>query len=429
VALAPSTTSASDAALDRYRARMRRSRTVYYAILAVAVAAIGTWVGVAWSRGEVAHASLHTIAPAPPTLSIDAPTQRQTEAWRSTDHISLGYPQWGGTVVVYSAHTVGGRDARTGKQTWTYTRTDRAVCTAVQLSGTTIAIYANHGNCDEVSSFDSGTGRRRWTRTLDVDGMPVNGRPSYQFTASTLLVSTPAVIYAIDPVTGYNRWTYQRFGCRIDRAVLGGAGALISQTCGALVHCKGLKFCGRGPQLLLRDGSAGRDDDKPNADKILWNLRGDTAVPVSADDVLSAVDRSGEALRVLDPETGKQTAQIQLSPPATRPEDTAAFDTDSAEIIWISGQTYALPPNASTPQWQTASDSPPVVMGSSAESTPNLGTARITVPLADGIGILDGNDGQVIQHFSVPAPPPDSVVYSLGTGFLVAAPSGIVAYR
>jgi hypothetical protein len=29
----------------------------------------------------------------------------------------------------------------------------------------------------------------------------------------------------------------------------------------------------------------------------------------------------------------------------------------------------------------------------------------------------------------VPAPRPDSLVYPLGTGFLVAGPSGIVAYR
>jgi outer membrane protein assembly factor BamB len=427
---------ASDAALDRYRSAMRRSRTVYYAVLAVVVAALGTWVGVAWSRGEISHASLRTFAHAPAPLAVQAPSATQQQAWRATDRAALGYPQWRGTVVTYSRHTVGGRDARTGARTWSYTRTDRDVCTAVQVPivgarrGTTIAIYANHGNCDEVSAFDSGTGQRRWTRTLDMDGMPVNGVPSLQATPSTLVVATHAVVYAIDPDTGYNRWTYQRFGCRIGRVVLGTMGALISQTCSDLVRCKDVKFCGAGPQLLLRDGSAGRDDDaKPNADKIKWNLLGDTDVPVSADDVLSAANAAGTSLHVLDPAHGQQTHTVPLTPATPGLGPVTAIDTDSAELIWISGATYALRPDAAAPQWRTVTLSPPTIAATSDQTTPNLATARITVATKGGVGILNGNDGTLTRRFPVGPPAPGSLAYSLGTGFLVAGPAGVAAYR
>jgi len=419
----------SDLVLARYGTDMRRARIVYFAVIAVVLAALAAWVGIAWSRGEISHASLQTFAPPPPSVGVEAASETQQQAWRTGDRIALGVPQWGGTIVTYSTHTVGGRDAKTGARTWSYTRTDRQVCTAAQLTGTTIAVYANKGNCDELSAFDSDTGRRRWSRTLDMDGMPLNGRPSYQVTPYTMLLSSSAVIYAIDPVTGYNRWTYTRYGCTIHRVVLGGVGALISQTCSDRVNCKDLKFCARGAQLTLRNGSDGRDDDKPNADKIIWNLVGDRDVPVSADDQLvSAVSPDGTILHVLDPHKGKRTASITLSPVTSRLGPVTAVATDPGEIVWLAGQTYAISAGQK-PLWQCDSTAPPTVVSTTGDAVPRLSTARITVPTNTGVGILDGNDGQLIQSFRVPAPRPDSLVYPLGTGFLVAGPSGIVAYR
>jgi hypothetical protein len=422
--------SGSDAALARYRKSMRRSRTIYYAVLAVIVAAMGTFVGVVWSHSEVAHASLHSVGSAPPTVALGSPSQTQQQAWRTTDRVALGAPTWGGTVVTFSAHTVGGRDARTGKRTWSYTRTDRAVCTAVQLTGTTIAVYRNGGNCDEVSAFDSGTGQRRWTRTLDMDGMPLDGQPTYQFTSFTLLVASSDVVYAVDPVTGLNRWTYQRYGCRIEHVALGAGGALISQNCSAAVRCTNVKFCGRGPQLLLRDGSAAQgDDNKPNADQIKWNKLGDDTVPVSADQIISSVDPDGRTLRVFDATKGSTTGTVTLDPASDRLGPVSAIATSGPELVWLSGRTYAIRSGSDTPDWSTASPSPPTVSSTVDEETPTPATARITVPTGSGIAILDGNDGRVINRFAVQAPPAGSLVYSLGTGFLVAAPNGAVAYR
>jgi hypothetical protein len=387
-------------------------------------------VGVAWSRGEVSHASLHTFAPPPPSVGIAAPSPNQQPAWHTTDRIAIGTPQWGGTIVTYNAHTVGGLDAKTGARTWSYTRTDRTVCTAAQLTATVVAVYENHGNCDELSAFDADTGRRRWTRTLDMDGMPLDGHPSYQVTPSTMLIASHSVIYAIDPVSGYNRWTYSRYGCAISHVVLGSAGALFTQDCSSGVRCKDLKFCSPGTQLTLRNGSDGRDDDKPNADKIIWNLVGNTDTPVSADSgLISAVDRSGNTLHAYAASGGANTASIGLTPATANLGPVTAVETDTAELVWLAGQTYAIQPDASDALWRVDSDAPPVVVSTTSDTTPSLATARITVPTSSGIGIIDGNDGQLIQSFTVGTSQTGTMVYSLGTGFLVTGPTGIVAYR
>ncbi len=422
--------AASDAAMARYAHSMRRSRAVYYATLAVIVIGVGVFVGVVWSNSEVAHASLHTQRPAPPRIGIDTPSANQQQVWQTADHIAQGAPQWNGTIVTYSQHSVGGRDGRTGKRTWVYTRTDRTVCTALQAGGTTIAIYANSGNCDEVSAFYSGTGRRRWTRTLDMDGMPLDGRPGYQVTPTTWLVYSGSVIYAIDPVTGYNRWTYTRYGCHIDRVVLGAAGALISQSCSAQVTCANVKFCARGPQLMLRDGNAGESDKaKPNADQVKWADIGDRAVPVSADGVLSAVDPDGRTLHFYDPAKGTRTQSVQLSPKTAGLGPITAIATSDAEVVWLAGRTYALHADSTTPVWAASTVSAPTIVSTTRDAVPPLATARITVPDNDGVAVLDGNDGRVISHFAVTPPSAGSLVYSLGAGFVVSGAAGIVAYR
>jgi hypothetical protein len=195
--------------------------------------------------------------------------------------------------------------------------------------------------------------------------------------------------------------------------------------------CKGQRFCALGRQLVLRNGSDGRDDKSPkNPDKIFWDLTGVADVPVSADsDLTSAVTRSGNTLHVYAPDKGNRTASIGLTPATSALGPVTAVATDTAEIVWLAGQTYAIQPNATSPLWQADSETPPVVISTTSDTTPSLATARITVATNGGIGILDGNDGQLIQSFIVGSPRAGSMVYSLGTGFVMAGPAGIVAYR
>jgi len=393
---------------------------------------------VTWSRGEAAHASLHTFAPPPRPLGVSTPSETQREVWRTSDHLALGTPHFSGTIITYSEHTVGGRNARTGAQTWSYTRTDRTVCTTAQMTDTasargyTVAVYEHKGNCDQLSAFDSGTGRRLWTRTLDMDAMPLDGHPMYQVTSDTLLLASPSVIYAIYPYSGVNRCIGVQHIRRVWDVVLGDAGALISQDCSAQVNCSNEKFCARGPQLTLRNGIDGVDDDAEdqNHDKIIWNLRGNTDIPVSADNgLVSAVDPGGTSLHAYAPGNGKETGSLALAPATSELGPVTAISTGGGELVWLAGQLYAFGTDVTQPLWQSASIAPPTVRSTTRETTPPLDTARITVPVDGGVGILNGSDGQLAQQFAVGTTGADSLVYSLGTGFLVAGPAGVVTYQ
>src|SRR5882762_8098377 len=163
--------------VSRYVASMRRQRRWYFAAIAVVVAAAVAVALVVWSSGEITHVHLHTAKSAAPSVPLNTPPAAPSAKWQSTDATAIGAPLFGGTVVTYSEHTVTGRNALTGVADWTYTRSDRTVCQAAQVQGKTIAIYANGGDCDEVSTFETGTGQRAWTRTLDENGLTVSGRP------------------------------------------------------------------------------------------------------------------------------------------------------------------------------------------------------------------------------------------------------------
>lgn len=415
--------------LARHRAAMRRSRAIYVAVLGVVVLALAVVVVVAWTRGETNNTRVRTAANPPPSLALGDPSASPTQIWRTSDRVALGQPSWQGGVVTFARHTVRARDARTGATVWSYARSNRTVCTATQSAGVTMAIFAVNGNCDQVTALNSGTGAREWTRTLDKDGRPVNGRPAVQALPTTVLVTTSTAVYALDPVTGYDRWTYDRRGCTILGAVLGNDGALITQSCTAAVQCDKQKYCGPGRQLLLRDPAAGADDKSDtNPDKIKWSHPSARGVPVSADALTAALDPTRGTLSVLDPNRGSLLRTVTLSPAPTASSPITAVATDRAELVTIAGVTYAVDPARTRPLWAVPTRTAPTVTSTSSDGSLGLTTARITVTGNDAVSVLDGNDGTVRRTFAAAAVPADSRAYPLGTGFVVSGATGTVAY-
>jgi hypothetical protein len=419
----------AELALGRYRADLRRRRIWYYGAIAVVVVALAVTVIIAWSHGEAAHTTLKTATPAP-SVTLQNPSNPPQQAWQNADHTAIGTPYWGGTVVTYSADSVRGRAAATGEVTWSYTRTDRTVCQAIQDQGVTIAIFELHGNCDQVIALDSATGERKWTRTLDKDGMPLNGHPTYAVTQYTIMLTTPTVIYALDPAGGLDRWTFHQAGCTISSAVFGTEGALISQTC-AKPDCDGLKFCGAGKQLLLRDATAGRNDDdkhKDNPDQIKWNLIGSGLLPASADQLISAIDVTANRLDVLDVTKGSTLGKLSLQ--GTASGAITQIPTAHAELLWIGGVTYSVELTGADFFWATPTTAPPTVvpLPGMLEGTTDLHQSAVSVADTTGIVQLDPGTGRVRKTFPVAAPPTGSLAYPFGSGFVVSG-SGTTVYR
>lgn len=431
----------SDAALRRYAHRMRPWRIAYAVVLVVAAIVLVVIAKIAYSVGEISHVTLRTVRYPPPGVTLRPPAATQTQAWRSGDSTALGTPYAGGTIITYDKHSVRGRDSRTGKITWSYTRTDRSVCTALQTDDVTVAVYELHGNCDELTGLDSDTGERQWTRTLDKDSNVVNhaveGQPHYAVTDSTVLIWTAQVIYAIDPSGnqdfgskngGLDHWVFGEQGCTINGVALGSSGALISQTCRAR-HCSGLKFCGNGPQLLLRDPLTGENTNSStndgNPDQIKWNRIGSNLRPASADNTVTALSPDGTTLFRLKTESGKIAGDLALSGGSGAVSVAATGDGD---LVRFGGMTYAMRTGFPAFIWQAETAALPTVSSANGVGLPELPATRLTVPTATGIATLDPTDGTVKQRFAVPATAAGSVVYPYGTGFLVAGPDTVL-YR
>ena len=429
VAVPPST---SAAALADYHRRLRTWRIGYALAIAVVVIVGLVAVRIAYDHGEISHTRLVTAPSAAPSVAPASTSATLARAWTSPDRTAIGTPYWGGTVITYGSHAVVGRDASTGSVRWSYSRDDRVVCQAIQMAGVTIAVYQLHGNCDEVTALDSGTGARKWTRTLDKDGHPVNGRPTFAAAAvpgaNSFLVVTKDVIYAIDPGGGLDRWVFAEKGCTINGAVLGSSGALISQTCTSAVQCQPPReFCGLGPQLLLRDASAGdKGDDPKNPDQVKWNVFGESLQPVSADSVISAATTGGSVLSVFGVDKGKVMARLPLAAPVD--PATTATPTASAELIRTGGVTYVLQPTATVFTWRARTASAPTVTATDQSSPPDLTYGIVAVTGPAGIAVLDSSTGRVRTRYPLPGLPDGALAYPFGSGFVVAGSSTSV-YR
>jgi hypothetical protein len=431
---APPAASASDRALARHAERLRPLRIIYAAVLAVVVITAVVVVKIAYVRGEISHVTLRTVPSGLPTIAAGTPSASLTRAWTSSDTTAIGAPVYGGTVITHDGHTVRGRNARTGAQTWSYTRTDRSVCTAIQTQSVTIAVYKLHGDCDELTGLDSATGARKWTRTLDKDGAEFDGPATYSVVGGNVLFVSRTSIYSIAPGGdadhgngGLDYWTFHHTGCTIDGAVLGTAGALISQTCTGQ-QCNGAKFCGDGHQLLLRDATAKYDDNsqtnKGNPDAITWNDIGTDLVPTSAGQTVTARDPDGRFLHLFDPKTGKAGGRLALTGDSSRTAPSAVTSGTDADLIWIGARTYALATGASAFTWQAATSNVP----SAGDQATVLVDAQLIAPTTDGAVRLDPAHGTVATRFAIPAPPAGSLVLALGNGLIVCGPDTTV-YR
>jgi outer membrane protein assembly factor BamB len=414
---APDQAAAARAALERHVASMRRQRRWYAAAVAL-VAAAGVVVAlVVWRSGEITHVHLRTAASPAPSVPLGTPVARPAVRWQTPDATAIGAPFAGGTVVTYSRHTVTGRDALTGEARWTFTRTDRDVCEVAQQQGRTIAIYRHGGNCDEVTTVDTGTGERIWERTLDENGLPINGRPLMIPGNNAIFVMTPSALYAIQVSSGAcdtdsgtgcgsDSWTYAPpSGCAMTSAVPGSSGVLISE------------HCADGDHLVLRDPNAGTDSKDPKP--IKWRLNKNGGIPVAADSFVGAIDPSTRELVLYDPAKGKVTTRVALSPAPTGTGPVRRLSAGQGELIWIDGTAYALDGNGAQ-LWSAPADNLPTVTASDTSQNPALDVSVILVPTSSGVAALDGATGAITDQYAVAAPPAGSRVFALGTGFLVA---------
>jgi hypothetical protein len=278
--------------------------------------------------------------------------------------------------------------------------------------------------------LDSSTGARRWTRTLDKDGAHFDGPASWSVMSGNVLLASRTSVYALSPAGtsdsgngGLDYWTFFHQGCTIDGAVLGSSGALIAQTCHG-EDCGSQQYCADGPQLLLRDATAGSDSSsQTNPDKIRWLRRNVRLRPLSAGFTVSALTADGRTLEVLSAQSGAQTARLAVARASGSPA--APVITSSGTLFWLGGITYALPDGASSFAWRSASTGPPSFVPS---TTPGAGDRDIvTLPRRGGAVRVDPDTGRVTARYAVPGVAPGQAATPLGAGLLLSGSTSAYA--
>ncbi|MCW2529442.1 MAG: hypothetical protein JWM76_4302 [Pseudonocardiales bacterium] len=396
----PTPDTRARSAITRARGRSRRAWRNQLIVLAVLVLLLGLGIWTVWRHSEIRAVHMNTTTRSPSPLPVGLPPATLAAAWQTTDRTAIGTPVQEDVVVTYGERTVNGRDAATGNVRWSYTRSDRLICSVVAQDSTVIAIYAHGGLCDEVTGLNAGSGQRKWVRTLLSAGTEQTLKVSSR--SGNVLLSTPASTELIEPTGGLDWWYEdQTAGCTTRSAVLGDSGVLQANA------------CAKGDTLSLRPlGSA-----KERA----WTVPSNNRSPLSADSLTTVLAADGLSLDVLNVKSGANLAPIALASAAEsapQPQATTVSSiNEPIELVWVAGGVLALRPGSGALVWQGSSDGSPIVDG-----------AGVLTTGSGVVNLLDLQTGATTTSYPV-AESAGATAFPLGLGLVVSDGGGTSAYR
>jgi hypothetical protein len=161
----------------------RRTRRRIDAAVAATIAVVLAFVAfLVWQHSDIrattANSAPSSVAPATPATPSVLPTDLRQQ-WKVTTDPTFGaIASVYGSVVTTDEHTITGHDAITGRQVWSYSRSNVPLCGIG--SGDTVATdvtswpggvhgiltaYAKNGWCSQITILDPSTGERVYQRT------------------------------------------------------------------------------------------------------------------------------------------------------------------------------------------------------------------------------------------------------------------------
>ena len=338
-----STSADQPLALREYVARMRRQRRYYIAALAVLVIAVVVLVQVVLRTGEIAHATLHSAtAPAP------QPTSTAT-----VDHADPGVAQHRrdrGRRAVRQGHRRDLRPAHGDRPQLRHgcrdldlhphrcvdlPRVPRGRHHDRDLHRSRRVLRRGRHVQHRLRARATGTARSTPTATRS---RRRTGRSSAS-RSTRLMITTPLYIQAVDISSGEDRWTFiDPSGCTNTSAIQGSGAILIGE------------HCGDGDHLLFRDPYAGDDND--NKAKVVWRVSADV-IPVSADELTSAIDPQDRPAGGLQPERRQGHRHPDARPGAAveRARHRSRPRRHVGELVTIGATSYLLSASTGSQLW------------------------------------------------------------------------------
>jgi putative pyrroloquinoline-quinone binding quinoprotein len=410
------------------RTRFRRKRDALAAALIAIVAVVAGLL--IWGSSDIRATSSRTYAgPAP---SLAQPTEFPPslgEAWRARSPATPLPVTVGPAVVTGNGGEVAGRDPRSGKVRWSYTR-DLPLCTVAGAFQMAISVYAKKSNllraddprkaggCSEVTALDPATGKRGRQPTPDVqqdkpDGGQRNSDAeldtrllfdgSYVTTTGSKLLTTwrsdlvQTMEYGQVPAV-VNPDKQPRSGCTYHTITVVQGRIAVIEDCPP----------DEGDRLTVYRATGNDDSEKPDVVASIGVPNGSRVVamtdqcrldPAREEDVqqCTAVLEPNQArLLVLD-EKGEQVASYPMK---LRPDESAREPADHVvpitrtpvAIYWFTGsRTIALSAADLSPLW-TVDD---------AQGPGTMFAGQMLVPVRDGLRVLRPATGRPVGTLPV----------------------------
>jgi hypothetical protein len=371
--------------------RRRRSDVVATVGIVVVLAVAVTVLWVTSRVADTASVPAATPVPLPPPVS-DVPAAF-LEAWRAPSGATKTPVVAGPVVVTGEGGTVAGRDVATGEVRWSYAR-DLPLCTVGsgfpdvdRGLGRALALYRNDDWCSELVSLRPDTGARDRARNPDV-------RPG------TRLLETGSLVTA----TGSNYLEVFRSDL-VETVEYGDVPTPRQVGRQPRPTCRSTGFAASGGRLAVLQNCPGErterltvvDPDGAEADKPQEQFS--VQLPV-ADATLVAVSEDRVAVALPDPPRlqlrdgqGATIESVVLDVPATDldrrpPGGVATVTRDGDRTYWWTGShTVALDGVDLTPRWTLPDTLGPAVSYADA----------LLVPVADGLAIVDGRSGEIVE--------------------------------
>lgn len=356
-------------------------------VVAVLVASLVLWL-TSDARNTVSQTGPSEITPLQPATELP-PTL--SEIWRAPSGATPVPVNLDSVVVTGDGGEVVGRDALTGDVRWRYAR-DLPLCTVSTAWGRIFAVYHKDTNCSEVTTLETGSGKRGPQRNGDAElGTRLLNEGSHVLTTGGTYVE----VYRRDDLVRsleygtlraiVNPNKQPRTGCTYGSfAVTGGKVALIER-CPALDPSDRLTVLKPNPE---------KSDEPQVITTAVTGEHGARVIAVTANRVAVAVPGR---LVVFDSETGGSVASYPVDVTAEElagdpPGRVASTFTSTANIYWFTGsKTVALSLNDLNPLW--------TVNGTLGAGTTLAG--RLLVPVEDGLKVIDQVTGQEVAEVPV----------------------------
>lgn len=306
----------------------------------------------------------------------------------------------GGAVVIETDKGARGLDARSGKQVWSYERSDLLVCARGYSETRVFLVYGDGDQCDEAIALEARTGKRGWQRTIES-----GGANTITFGPNSMISVGPQKLIAYEQVSGFERFTLapneEPTDKRTDAAASSGGCVFVSASAGRIVNvlqkCRTLADAPWTFTLLAEDAYDGKARET-----------GRTALGL-ADPQLIASFTNGAAL-LADGTTlyiaggGRANPEQLVGITASDAQSVALLPSFSFDLITSRSVVYRLRPGTASPAWQ-------VVSG----YRPSLLSNRLTTLAGGVLRIYSAETGTVVTQSTLVDPMPTKPTATVST--------------